>query len=299
MLKTKLVIAISSNALFDLKEGHHIFTHEGLDAYRKYQIANEENTLPPGEAFSLVERLLKLNDYLVNHKIEIILLSRNSADTGLRIFNSIQKYKLDIVRAAFCGGESPHRYVSAFKCHLFLSTNEDDVRNALRAGVGAAKVYTNTDNTEKTSDKLKIAFDGDAVLFSDEAEYIYHHQGLEAFVKSESDTSHDPLPAGPLKPFLSILKKIQQECSNDCPIRTALITARSAPAHERVIRTLRSWDIWLDEVLFLGGLPKAKFLKAFDADIFFDDQEKNCYDAHQNKITTAHVPYGVKNTKER
>ena len=291
----KLVVAISSRALFNLEESHRVFIEEGLEAYRKYQIKNEDNTLEPGEAMPLVKRLLKLNDVIQDHQVEVILLSRNSADTGLRIFNSIRDYGLDIVRAAFCGGASPLSYISAFNCHLFLSNNADDVRGSLAVGTGAAQLWSGTGRDEKFSDELRIAFDGDAVIFSDESERIYQEKGLDAFSDNERYEAHTPLLGGPFKPFLKILQNIQIECGEKCPIRTALVTARSAPAHERVIRTLRSWNIRLDEALFLGGLEKGEFLKAFDADIFFDDQFGHCYSAYQQKIVTGHVVHGVKN----
>lgn len=296
--KKKLVIAISSRALFNLEESHRVFTQEGLEVYRRYQIENEEVALEPGEAMPLAQRLLKLNDVLQDHQVEIILLSRNSADTGLRIFNSIRDYGLNIVRAAFCGGASPLSYVSAFNCHLFLSADANDVRDVLAVGVGAAQLWPREERNEKFSDELRIAFDGDAVLFSDEAERIYQEQGLAAFSDYECSEAHTPLLGGPFKPFLNILQNIQVECGEHCPIRTALVTARSAPAHERVIRTLRSWNIRLDEALFLGGLEKGAFLKAFDADIFFDDQLGHCYSAYRHKIATGHVMHGVTNEKK-
>ena len=294
-LENKLVIAISSRALFNLEESHNVFIEQGLDAYSQYQIDNEDTVLEPGEAFTLVQRLLKLNDRLRDHKVEVILLSRNSADTGLRIFNSIREYGLDIVRAAFCSGSKPESYVTAFNCHLFLSADAEDVKNILAAGTGAARLLPITQANEQASDELRIAFDGDAVLFSDDAEKIYQEHGLEAFATSESNSAYVPLPGGPFKPFLNMVQRIQKECGRDCPIRTALVTARSAPAHERVIRTLRSWNIRLDEALFLGGLDKGIFIKAFAADIFFDDQVNHCHSAHSHHISTGHVPHGVTN----
>ncbi len=296
-LDKKLVIAISSRALFDLEESHYVFEREGLDAYRKYQIANEDQTLAPGEAMPIVQRLLNLNSMLNEYQVEVILLSRNSADTGLRVFNSIKEHDLDIIRAAFCGGESPLSYVSAFDCHLFLSVDGKDVQDVLSTGVAAAQLWPRTDRTESDVDELRIAFDGDAVLFSDDSERIYQEQGLQAFAENEKSKANNPLPGGPFKPFLSMLQKIQAECGDLCPIRTALVTARSAPAHERVIRTLRSWNIRLDQALFLGGLNKGPFLKAFNADIFFDDQRTHCDSAYQQDITTGHVLHGITNEK--
>lgn len=291
-MTNQLVIAISSRALFDLSESNTVFEQHGTDAYAQYQIDRENEILQPGIAFSLVNKFLKLND--VGLRIEIILLSRNSADTGLRIFNSIQHYNMDITRAAFTSGASPYRYVKAFGAHLFLSANMEDVRNALKANCAAATILPST-NKNETLDELRIAFDGDAVLFSDEAEKIYQAEGLNAFAQSEQQAAHIPLSTGPFKGFLMALHQLQQHFDpKKCPIRTALVTARSAPAHERVIRTLRSWNIRIDEAIFLGGRSKGEFLEAFSADVFFDDQETHCRSASEH-VTTGHVPHGVVN----
>ena len=292
----QLVIAISSRALFDLTESHRVYEEEGLDAYQKYQIAREEEPLQPGDAFSLVKKLLHLNDLLEQSPVEVILLSRNSADTGLRVFNSIAHYGLDISRAAFCSGDSPYRYISAFNSHLFLSTDGADVRRALELGVAAATILpSNTNTSTAQQDLLKIAFDGDAVLFSDESEQIYKHGGLQAFTDNEVEAVDRPLSGGPFKPVLAALQQIQMAFpAGESPLRTCLVTARSAPAHERVIKTLRAWNIRIDESLFLGGLDKGEFLQAFDADIFFDDQEAHC-DSARNHVATGHVPHGVSN----
>ncbi len=290
----KLVIAISSRALFNLDDSHRVFIEQGLEAYAQYQIEREEEILPKGEAFPLVEKLLRLNDSLKDHAVEVILLSRNSADTGLRIFNSIQHYNLPIIRAAFCGGEDPYRYVTAFGCHLFLSTDPQDVRSALNEGVAAATLLA-AKQPKAASNQLRFAFDGDAVLFSDESERIYKTKGLEAFAQNEREAAKLPLTGGPFKAFLAALHSIQSEFGlENAPIRTALVTARSAPSHERVIRTLRAWGIRIDESLFLGGMTKASFLKAYGADVFFDDQHIHC-DAASEHVSTGHVPHGVAN----
>lgn len=291
----KLVIATSSSALFDLTESDRIFKEQGLDAYHQFQVDNEEKTLQPGDAFGLVKKLLTLNDSLGNQRVEVILLSRNSADTGLRVFNSIEHYKIPITRAAFCGGESPYRYVSSFGAHLFLSTNPQDVRQALAQGYAAASILPSPKQNQEDS-LLKIAFDGDSVLFSDESERIFQEQGLEAFAEAERAAAHEPMGGGPFKGFLQALHAIQSEFKgvDHCPIRTALVTARSAPAHERVVRTLRDWNIRIDESLFLGGLAKGPFLKAFGADVFFDDQEGHCLSASEH-VAAGHVPHGVAN----
>ena len=227
--------------------------------------------------------------------MEVLLLSRNSADTGLRVFNSIAHYGLNISRAAFSGGASPYRYVSAFGCHLFLSTDAADVRSALENGVAAATLMASPSKKEDGDSQLKFAFDGDAVLFSDESEQIFKGEGLEAFTKNEIESAKQPLSGGPFKAFLAALHGLQSEFpSSDSPIRTALVTARSAPTHERVIRTLRAWDIRIDESLFLGGLDKGEFLNAYGADVFFDDQQSHCESASKH-VATGHVPHGVSN----
>lgn len=289
-----LVIAISSRALFDLDASHRVFVEQGLDAYQDYQIAREDEPLEPGVAFALVQKLLKLNDLLEEKPVEVILLSRNSADTGLRIFNSIEHYGLDIIRAAFSGGESPYRYITPFNCHLFLSSDGADVRQALEMGVAAATILPSK-APAAPREQLKIAFDGDAVLFSDESEKIFKTRGLEAFTANEREAANEPLSGGPFKPFLASLQQLQQAFPpGQAPIRTCLVTARAAPAHERVVRTLRAWNIRIDESLFLGGKDKGQFLQAFDADVFFDDQQGHC-DSARNHVATGHVPHGVAN----
>ncbi len=291
----KLVIAISSRALFDLDDAHKVYEQQGLAAYSQYQIDNEHVPLEPGTAFSVVRKLLGLNDSLsAAMQVEVVLLSRNSADTGLRVFNSIEHYGLPITRAAFCGGESPWRYINAFGCQLFLSAEPGDVRKALENQVAAATLVSRQ-RSGNEDQQLRFAFDGDAVLFSDEAEQIFKRDGLEAFTASERAARHEPLQGGPFKQFLASLQQLQQVFPADqAPIRTALVTARSAPAHERVIRTLRAWDIRIDESIFLGGLDKTDFLKAYRADVFFDDQQAHCERAADH-VTTGHVPHGVAN----
>ena len=292
-----LTVAVSSSALFDLTESDSIYQHEGLEAYRRYQIEHEEQVLEPGEGFLLVKKLLSLNDQLGDSPVEVILLSRNSADTGLRVFNSIEAHKLNITRAAFCSGDSPYKYIRAFGSDLFLSTNAEDVRQALDQQVAAATLIGSTvaGNRRRFSNQLKIALDGDSVLFSDEAERVFQESGLDAFSGSEASSAEEPLEGGPFKNFLVALHKLQQQFSNDdLPIRTALVTSRGAPAHERVIKTLRHWDIRLDESLFLGGRDKGEFLKSFEADIFFDDQAVHCENASSH-VASGHVPSGVAN----
>ena len=293
----KLVVAISSRALFDLDESHQIYETQGTQAYCDYQIANEDKPLAPGGAYTLVKKLLALNlPYAAAPNVEVILLSRNSADTGLRVFNSIAHHGLDISRAAFTSGGSPYEYVKPFGANLFLSSSAEDVRHALQAGVAAATILPTVREQPSEHSTLKLAFDGDAVLFSDESERIYKEQGLSAFSENEQKSAKTPLSGGPFKDFLIALNHLQATFpEQDSPIRTALVTARSAPAHERVIRTLRAWGIRLDEAIFLGGKPKGAFLKAFGADIFFDDQQGHCDSAAQSNVAAGHVPHGVAN----
>ncbi len=284
-----LTVAISSRALFDLEDSNRVYVEEGLEAYRKYQIAHEDEPLDRGEGFPFVKKLLDINGLLDRTRVEVILLSRNSADTGLRIFNSIQAHQLNITRAAFCGGERPYRYVQAFKCDLFLSTDSDDVVHALDHQVAAATLLASK-SPGNPSEELRIAFDGDSVLFSDEADQVFRRDGLDAFAANEQAAAGRPLAGGPFKDFLAGLHRLQSEfVGRPCPIRTALVTARAAPAHERVIRTLRAWDVRLDECLFLGGADKTHFLRAFGADVFFDDQAQNCERA-LGHVASGHVP---------
>ncbi len=296
-LNQKLVIAISSTALFDMRESHRVYMEEGVDAYAAYQRAHEDDVLAPGEAFPLAKKLLRINENLGGEpRVEIVLLSRNSADSGLRVFNSIAHHQLAITRAAFSGGGSPYQYVAAFGCHLFLSTNGEDVRNALANGVAAATLLP-SGIQRQSHDELRFAFDGDAVLFSDASERIFKEQGLSAFTENEKLAAHQPLDPGPFKNFLQALHGLQAEFGVEhCPIRTALVTARAAPAHERVVRTLREWNVRLDESLFLGGLDKGDFLKSFGADVFFDDQQSHCDNASPH-VAAGHVPHGVANER--
>ena len=314
----KLVVAISSRALFDLGDSHELFEREGLDAYSRYQIAHEDELLSPGIAFPLVQKLLRLNSMVPEApRVEVILLSRNSADTGLRIFNAIEHYGLDIIRAAFTNGAPTAAYAHPFGANLFLSANVDDVRRALMAGVAAATILPSK-APELPTEQLRIAFDGDAVIFGDDAvrylareggdgtlqgyaggERVSHDEGIEAFHRNETERVNEPLAVGPFRTFLEALHRIQSAFPiGHSPIRTALVTARSAPAHKRVILTLRSWGIRLDEALFLGGRSKGPFLEAFGADIFFDDSMLNVESARQH-VATGHVPHGVHNPPSR
>jgi 5'-nucleotidase len=293
-----LVVAISSRALFNLDESHQVFESEGLAAYASYQISKENDCLEPGVAFSLVRKLLALNHEGMKHQgVEVILVSRNSADSGLRIFNSIEKHGLDIERAVFRNGERPFRYMQAIGTDLFLSANAEDVRESLEAGFAAATVLPGAPGRHHDK-QLRIAFDGDAVLFDDESEKLYRDRGLKEFADHEKAQADIPMQEGPFKPLVQALQKIQAAYPiENNPIRTALVTARSAPAHKRVILTLRSWGLRIDEALFLGGRSKGPFLAAFGADIFFDDQWFHCSDAAEH-VAAGHVPNGVRNEQD-
>jgi len=288
-ISDKLVIAISSRALFDLRESNEMFEKHGVDAYADYQIKQENEILEKGVAFGLAQKLLSLNQ-ADRRLVEIILLSRNSTDTGLRVFNSIEHYELDITRAAFTNGKTPFPYIKAFGADLFLSANAEDVKLALQEGLAAATLLQTQAPMSTESSTLNIAFDGDAVIFSNESERIFQEKGLKAFTENEKISAKKPLTKGPFTSFLNALHTLQQQFPFDaCPIRTALDTARQAPTHERVIRTLRAWNIRIDQAFFLGGLSKLDFLTAFKADIFFDDYEGHCCDA-KTHIATGHVP---------
>jgi len=295
-----LIVAISSRALFDLEDSHALFERDGLEAYAQFQRLHEDDLLAPGIAFPLVRKLLALNvgAPLDAPRVEVILISRNSADTGLRIFNSIEHHGLAIRRAAFSNGAPPYPYIRPFGADLFLSTHGEDVRSALAAGIAAATILP-AKAPRQRFDQLRIAFDGDAVIFGDESERVSREGGLAAFAEHERSRAGEPLSGGPFRGFLDALQRLQKAfpAGDDAPIRTALVTARSAPAHKRVILTLREWGVRLDEALFLGGRPKGPFLDAFGADIFFDDSEHNIVSARDH-VAAGHVPHGVANVQD-
>jgi len=283
-----LVVGISSRALFDLRREDALFVSAGLEAYRAEQLGREEETLPPGTGFPLAKAVLALNTPEAPRRAEVVVMSRNSTETSLRIFNSIRHYGLDITRAALSGGAPLAPYLKAFKVDLFLSRYEDDVCRALEGGVAAALLYDQPENPLEAAAEIRIAFDGDAILFSDESERIFQAEGLEAFARHEAERARDPLPAGPFARLLHKLSALQQAARREgvTPIRTALVTARGGPAHERVIRTLLAWGVEVDEAFFLGGVPKTEILAAFRPHIFFDDQATHCERA------AGHVPTG-------
>lgn len=331
-LEDKMVIGVSSRALFDLSVENEIFERQGVEAYCRYQVEHEKELLKPGPGFGLVKELLRLNEYVAGGElVEVIIMSRNSPDTSLRVFNAIKYYGLKITRAVLVSGASLAPYLSAFHTDLFLSAYEDDVQSAIDSGIAAGIICTDhvyaqdhvsdTDSVisgnlvqfpqaiqtaypmsyamdkEIEGGRIRIAFDGDAVLFTDESEKIFKEKGLAAFEENEALNAGNPLEEGPFANFLRKLSDLQRKIGiENCPIRTALVTSRSAPAHERVIRTLRAWNVRVDEAFFLGGIEKKEFLKAFGAQIFFDDQSVHTVNAAQ-AVPAARVPYRRKKRK--
>jgi 5'-nucleotidase len=292
-LDGQLVVAISSRALFDFEDENRVFEAGDDRAYMQLQLQRVEAPARPGVAFSLVNKLLAFNDG--RPRVEVVILSRNDPVSGMRVFRSAQHYGLTIQRGVFTRGQPPWRYLRPLAANLFLSTNEADVRSALAQGVPAARVYPQSARASAAHPhEVRIAFDGDAVLFSDEAERIYQASGLDAFQSHERDRAGTPLQAGPFKPLLEALHRLQREPVAGMRLRTALVTARSAPAHERAIRTLMQWQVEVDEAMFLGGLAKGTFLREFEPDFFFDDQTGHIENAAEH-VPSGHVASGVSN----
>ena len=299
-LDDKLVVAISSRALFDFEEENRLFEKGNDAAYVQLQRDRLDVPAQPGVAFSLVRKLLAFNRP-GQQRVEVVVLSRNDPVSGMRVFRSAKAHGLPSVqRGVFTQGRDPFRYLRPLGAHLFLSANGDDVREALHLGYPAARVLTESVQASQANPmEVRIAFDGDAVLFSDEAEQVFQAQGLAAFQQHESDKAQQPLPDGPFKPLLAALHRLQQAgTSEGMHIRTALVTARSAPAHERAIQTLMSWNIAVDEAMFLGGLDKGGFLREFEPDFFFDDQTGHVTSAAQH-VPAGHVQSGVANLSPR
>lgn len=294
-LEGKLVVAISSRALFDFEEENRVFEESNDRAYMELQLSRLEVAAKPGVAFPLVKKLLAFNTG-GETPVAVVVLSRNDPVSGLRVFRSAKASQLQLERGVFTRGRDPYPYLTSLGANLFLSAREQDVRAALAAGFAAARVYPDSAvAADKHPEEIRIAFDGDAVLFSDEAERIYEQGGLAAFQAHETERATVPLPPGPFKPLLEALQRLQTQAP-DAPmrLRTALVTARSAPAHERAIRTLMAWNIQVDEAMFLGGLEKADFLREFEPDFFFDDQTGTCATAARVG-PTGHVVSGVRN----
>lgn len=295
-ISNKLKVAVTTRALFKLESENRLYEEKGRDEYEKYQISKENEILSKGAAFSLVKSLLYINTLEeTKDQVEVIIVTRNNATTGLRIFNSIEKYGLPITRGCFSGGSSLTPYLEALNVDLFLTANETDAQSAIDAGIPAAVLLTNNipDYDMNNDNKIRIAFDGDAVIFAEDSELIYKKQGLESFKNNENLQADIPMNEGPFAKFLKTISKLQSLRRDDDLIRTALITARDAPSHKRVIKTLREWNVRIDEMFFLGGLPKEPFLKAFGAQIFFDDQKAYTQPASV-VVPSGTVPYNSK-----
>jgi 5'-nucleotidase len=293
-LDDKLVVAISSRALFNFEEENRVFDSGDAAGYMRMQLERLETPAVPGIAFSLIRKLLAFNE-TSQQRVEVVILSRNDPVSGMRVFRSAQAHGIQLQRGVFTQGRSPYGYLRALRAHLFLSANADDVRQALAAGFPAARVLTESVLAGTNyPNEVRIAFDGDAVLFSDEAERVFQKQGLEAFQQHEANKAAQPLPGGPFKPLLSALHRLQHAGNPQMRIRMALVTARSAPAHERAIRTLMDWKIQVDEAMFLGGLPKGEFLREFEPDFFFDDQTRHVDHAALH-VPAGHVSSGIAN----
>lgn len=293
-LSNKLKIAVTTRALFCLESENLIFEEQGRAAYEEHQIKHENVLLEKGVAFSLIKALLGINSFeATKNRVEVLVASRNSANTSLRVFNSIENYKLPITRGFFTGGEELVPFLTALNIDLFLTANPADAQSAIDAGIPSAVLLTDNipDYEESTENQIKIAFDGDAVLFSEESELIYKKQGLDSFAENESQHASEPMNEGPFAKFLRIISDLQNSLGEDQNIiRTALITARNAPSHKRVINTLREWNVRIDEVFFLGGISKVPILKAFGAQIFFDDQRTYTEPASE-VVPSGTVPY--------
>lgn len=301
-IENKLVIAIASSALFDLSESDKVFREEGEEAYRKFQESNLDVTLTKGVAFPFIRRFLSLNQAFPEQQpVEVVLLSRNSPETGMRVFRSIKKYGLNITRAAFFSGKSPYEYIPAFNASLFLSANPQDVNNAIRAGYPAGKVIDTRITDDETDSILRIAFDFDGVIADDAAEKIFKTQNLEGFQESETQLSLVPHNPGPLQDLFTKISHFQQletqrialEPHYQRNLKISIVTARNAPAHERLINTIKSWGVSVDEAFFLGGIEKKRILEILKPHIYFDDQAIHL--EHIDKIPLVHIPFGVAN----
>ncbi len=293
---SKLIVALSSRALFDFEEENRVFEEQNDSAYMKLQFERLNQPATPGVAYPLVKKLLSFNN-AGESLVEVVILSRNDPVSGLRVFKSAEAHRLKLGRGVFTRGRSPYGFLAPLGAHLFLSVNQEDVKSALAAGFPAARVFANSHvATDRHANELRIAFDGDAVLFSDEAERIYRQQGLSRFEAHEHSHAANPLPPGPFKPLLEALHRLQHSARDHSSVRlrTALVTARNAPAHERAIRTLLDWGLAVDEAMFLGGLDKAPFLAEFEPDFFFDDQTRHCESASL-VVPTGHVISGIAN----
>lgn len=303
-LSKRLVVGLSSSALFDLQESDEIFRNEGEEAYRQYQREKQDSPLRKGVAFPFIRRLLKLNELRPQDPpVEVILLSRNDPDTGLRVMNSIEHYGLGITRAVFLQGKSPYVYIPAFEIELFLSANYQDVKQAVLAGYPAGQILEGDIKDDTEDLELRIAFDFDGVIADDEAEGIYQSSGqLADFHSHESELVDVPHNPGPLKNFLQRISDIQKleferqkmDSSYLPMLKVSIVTARNAPSHKRVINTMRAWDIAVNEAFFMGGVEKSKVLNILRPHIFFDDQKLHLKPS-SSILPSVHIPFGVTN----
>ncbi|MDC8756558.1 5'-nucleotidase [Janthinobacterium fluminis] len=303
-IEQKLVIGIASSALFDLSESHQIYLDSGAEEYRKYQEQNIDSILGRGVAFPFIRRFLSINKHFARQApVEVVLFSRNSPETGLRVLRSIAHYGLDISRAAFVTGQSPYTYLPAFNASLFLSANEGDVRNALANKFPAGLVLPSRIEDDENDGELRVAFDFDGVIADDEAETVFkRNNDVEEFHAHETKhvaTPHQPGPLADLFQKLAVMQRLEEKAQRRDPaykkiLRIAIITARNAPSHERVVTTLKSWGVSANETFFLGGMDKARVLAVFKPHIFFDDQLSHLKSAG-GTIPMVHVPFGVAN----
>lgn len=305
-IEKKLVVGISSNALFDLRKEDEIFEKEGLDAYRKCQSEHKTDILETGVAYPFIKRFLRINEiYTEEQPVEVVLLSRNSPETGVRIFNSIRQYNLNITRAAFMSGGSAINYIPAFNISLFLATKEMDVKEAIDANLPAGRILQ-TDVHDDDTFELRVAFDFDGVIANDEAEKIYKEKGIREYHQYEKVHSSEELGAGPLADFftkLSFFQKLetknrQTDKNYKRILKTAIVTARNAPAHERAINTLNKWGVEVDEMFLLGGIDKSRILEVMKPHLYFDDQMVHLDANAVKNIPLVHIPFGIANEKK-
>lgn len=302
-LKDRLVIGLASSALFNLDESDKVFHKLGEDAYRKYQRKHQDDILDKGVAYPFIKRLLSLNEIdPQNPLVEVVLLSKNDPDTGLRVMNSIEAYGLKMTRALFLQGGKPHKYIKALDISLFLSAHEEDVKEAIISGASAGQVLDSNINDDEEDKELRISFDFDGVIADDASESIYANNGIEGFLEHEKEMAHVPVNAGPLLEFLqkiAIIQKRELKYQEEFPhyepkLKVSIVTARSAPSHERVINTMRAWDIMVNEAFFLGGIEKKKVLEVLNPHIFFDDQKLHL-EKSSDVLPSVHIPFGIRN----
>lgn len=301
----KLVIAVASSALFNLTESDSVFKAQGLKAYKDYQRQHQNSPFEKGVAFPFIKRLLNLNNsFPESNPVEVILMSKNSPETGLRVFNSIKHYGLDITRAGFTSGQPHFKYLPSFNAALFLSANSGDVKDAIENGYAAGMVLNSTVIDDDNDNELRIAFDFDGVIASDESEQIYRKEGLKKYQQYESERSSTPLNTGPVIELLKRIslfqqmeiRKQEQDSSYRRILKTAIVTARNAPVHERMINTLHAWEIDIEEAFFLGGIDKSRILNVMKPHIYFDDQIVHL--DHLDKVPAVHIPFGIANKEE-